>query len=113
MKRRDVTALVQRIEAFESRHGVRIEALSAFETKEDFSTDHFLILRGELHAVGGSELDKDLELQVSVFDENGRVVATETDVVHSEKFFGFYTFEINCTVPPKTLARIRIVPNAW
>ena len=38
MSKKDVTSLVQRLDAFEERLGVRIEALSAFES-EGYSDD--------------------------------------------------------------------------
>ncbi len=112
MKRKDVTSLVQRVEAFEARFGVRIQGLSAFETKEHYSADHNLIVCGEIHSVNGSELARDIEIQIAVLDEKGRVITTETEYLDAEKFFSFHTFEIHCAIPPKMLARVRIVPSA-
>ncbi len=111
MKRKDITELIQRMEAFEARLNVAFEALSAFETKDQYEDDHSVVVRGELHATSGSTINQDIELQLSVFDSNGRVIETASDYIDSEKFFGFHAFDINCTVPPKTVTKLRLVPK--
>jgi hypothetical protein len=79
MKRKDITLSIQRIVAFEDRLNVKFEALSAFEIKEEYSEDHEVIVRGELHAVNGSHIQNDLKIELSIFDVNGRIIETSRD----------------------------------
>lgn len=111
MSKKDITAIVQRLDAFEERVGVRIEALSAFEVKEEYSDDADITVRGELHAVSGTNLENDLALQMSVYDSEGRVVQTSSDYIDSDSFFGFHTFEIRCYAAPGLAKKIRLVPK--
>lgn len=111
MKRKDITAWMQRLEAFEERLNVRFEALSAFETKQEFDEEHEVVVRGELHSVSGTKIVEDIDIQLSVYDCEGRVIQTESEFVDSDRFFGFHTFEMRCSVPPKTVAKIRLVPK--
>lgn len=111
MKRKDITAALQRLDAFEQRLNVRFEAVSAFEIKQDYDDEHEVVVRGELHATSGTSLAGDVVIQLSVYDAEGRVIQTESEFVDSEKFFGFHTFEMTCSVPPKTVAKVRLVPK--
>ncbi|MBX3417553.1 MAG: hypothetical protein KF851_08130 [Pirellulaceae bacterium] len=110
MKRNDITSNIQRIAAFEDRLNVKFEALSAFEVKEEYSDDHEIVVRGELHAVNGSHIQNDLKIELSIFDVNGRIIETSRDYVEAEEFFCFHTFEINCYVPPNAVSKLRLVP---
>jgi hypothetical protein len=112
MKRRDITSLLELNDAFEKRLKVKLEGLSAYEIKEEDEDDHNVIVRGELHALGHTQISADIMLQLSLIDASGRVVATADDCVWAEKFFTYHTFEINCNVPPKTVAKLRLVPKA-
>ncbi len=111
MSKKDITDLVQRLDAFEERLGVRIVALSAFEVKDEYSDDADITVRGELHAVSGTNLANDLQLQISVYDAAGRVIQTDIDYIDSDSFFGFHTFEIKCSVAPGLAKKIRLVPK--
>lgn len=111
MSKKDITAIVQRLDAFEERLGVRIEALSAFESKNEYSEDADIVVRGELHSVSGTTLKQDIKLEVSAYDVEGRVIATDSDYIDSESFFGFHTFEISCDVTPGIAKKLRLVPK--
>ncbi len=111
MKRKDITAGLQRLDAFEQRLNVRFEALSAFETKQVYDEEHEVVVRGELHSTSGTKITGDIDIQLSIYDCEGRVIQTESEYVDSEKFFGFHTFEMICSVPPKTVAKVRLVPK--
>lgn len=113
MKRKDITSSIERLEAFEKRLNVKFESLSAFETKEEYEDDHNVVVLGELHATSGTGIDGDIEIQLTVYDNSGRIIKTATEYVDSEKFFGFHTFEINCAVPPKTVAKTRLIPKLF
>lgn len=111
MGKKDITDLVQRLDAFEERLGVRIEALSAFVDTEEYEGEVCVDVRGELHAISGTTLQDDLELAVSVYDAGGRVVQTSTDYVEQDSFFGFHTFDMSCYVKTGLVHKIRIVPK--
>lgn len=93
MSKKDITSLVQRLETFEERLGVRIEGLSAFESTEVFDGEVDIKVRGELHAASGTNLEQDISLELSVHDAEGQVIQTGSDYIVSESFFGFQTFE--------------------
>ena len=111
MSRKDITSLLQRLDAFEERLGVRLEALSAFESKEEFQDEADITVRGELHSVNGTNLDQDINLELSVFDAEGRIIETGIDWIQAESFFGFHTFQITCYAPPGTTQKLRLVPK--
>ena len=111
MGKKDITDLVQRLDAFEERLGVRIEAMSAFLGEVDDDGEVEVSVRGELHAVSGTKLQDNLELALSVYDADGRVVQTTSDYVYEESFFGFETFDMRCYVSSGLVSKIRIVPK--
>ena len=111
MKRKDITSSIERLEAFEKRLNVKFESLSAFETKEEYLDDHNVVVLGELHAIRDTGISEDIEIQLTVYDNSGRVIKTATEYIDSDKFFGFHTFEITCTVPPKTVTKTRLIPK--
>ena len=112
MKRTDVTKLVERLEAFEERTGVRLDAISSYSELD--TDDHTLSITvlGELHAVSGAELEEDVLLNMVVYDATGRVIGTESAYFSSDDFFGFETFEIRVFELQNTaISRIRIIPK--
>ena len=113
LSKKDVTSLVQRLEAFEQRLGVRIEALSAFESG-DYSDDEVRItVRGELHSESGTGLDQDIELEVAVYDGEGRVVETASQTFMADSFFGFATFQLSAYVTTGLAKKLRLIPKAY
>ena len=111
MKKKDITSIVQRLDAFEERLGVRIEALSAFESVEDFDGEIEVTVRGELHSEGGTTLDQDVDLEVAVYDGEGRVVETSSQRFRTDSFFGFATFQISVYLTPGLAKRLRLIPK--
>ena len=111
MSKKDITSLVQRLDAFEERLGVRIEAMSAFQSEKDSDGEVNIVVRGELHAVSGTSLDNDVDLEISVFAADGRVVETASDYIESDSFFGFHTFQISCYVDGQAPKKLRLIPK--
>ena len=101
----DVTHLVQRIEAFEDRMGVRIEALFAYLDDEGGLKVNF-----ELHSRNGNHLQKDTKMVVTVYDKDGRLISQSSDMSFVNSFFGFDTYSIYQKFPGK-LAKIRLTPR--
>ena len=103
----NVSDLIERLEAFEDRLNVRIEALSAHLSP--FNDDYIVEVRGELHPKAGMELGHDnLELTAAVYDSHSRVIGTGGGWFSKDKFFGFEVFCIDVHVPVNNLKRIRI-----
>lgn len=112
MNENDITNKVQRLEAFEERLSVKIDALAAFESVGIYNRGETEVaVRGELHSEGGSQIDKDIELHMVVYDLEGRVMETTTDFICHESFFGFHVFDIDCVVPDGTVGKIRLFPK--
>jgi hypothetical protein len=102
---KDVTKTLERLEAFEDRLEVRLESLSAL-------IEHgYLHVRGELHLKSGMQLQRNIRLDVAVYDSLSRVVATGQVVYLAENFFGFEVFEIPVAVDELSFARICIYPK--
>jgi hypothetical protein len=107
----DVTNLLERLELFEERLNLRLEALQA---RYFLSTDNvpWLKVCGEAHPRDGVELKKHLTIVVDVYDSAGRVINTGSAwLSEPEKFFGFETFNIvlNILDQPR---KIRIYPKS-
>ncbi len=109
MANKDVSHLIERLEAFEDRVGVSLEGLYAsLDTEDDWLT-----VNGEIHPRGGTELDSDIDMIVTLYDAAGRVLRTENRHVYSNEFFGFEAFSQlfhEASDPP--VAKIRVYPKA-
>lgn len=112
MAKTDITNKVQRLEAFEERLGVRLEAISAFESVPDDDDDEVDIsIRGELHSTNGTNITDHIDLQASFYDAEGRVIETSSDFIQADSFFGFHTFDLSCYLPAGACAKVRLVPK--
>lgn len=107
---KDIANLIERLEAFEDRLGVRLESMSA-DIDEISDDSLYLTVRGELHSNSGLVLEQNLELIVAAYDLAFRVVGTSKHYIESDAFYGFEIFEIVVSIPEKTLSRIRIYPT--
>ena len=105
----DLTHLIERLEAFEERMGVRLEAL--FMSRN--SGESHLKLMGELHPMEGSQIQQSIELVADVYDGLGRVVDRGSKHFFAANFFGFETFEfwLGENIPNSTISKIRLYPK--
>lgn len=111
MATKDVTSLLERLEAFEDRLGVRLESLSAeLNVIDDESI--YLTVRGEFHPISGATLSQNIALVVAVYDSASRVVATGSQIFCESDFFGFEVFEVLIHLTEEKLTRVRIHPKA-
>ena len=101
----DVTHLIERLEAFEDRMGVRLEALFA-----DFS-DGTLTVNGEVHPRDGATLKQSIEVHVDAYDSSGRLIAINQTYLHADDFFGFEAFQIRVYLPNIELSQFRVYPK--
>jgi len=91
-KDKDVTHLIERLEVFEERAAIRLEAVSA--TLVGFFDHETIQIYGEVHAQIGSTLDNDVEITAAVYDAGNKIVAARTCCIEAENFFGFEVFEL-------------------
>ncbi len=110
-RHRDITDLIERNRAFEDRVGVRLDALYCSVEGPDDDGDLLLHLNGEMHAVSGTTIESDVDLVMSLYDERGRLVETESDYVPEDGFFGFHTFSFSAYLKKGPPARVRLFPK--
>jgi hypothetical protein len=104
MDEKDISHKIERLTELEDRLGIKLDALSAFHS------NNFVTVNGELRSKNGNELNTDLELVVSIYDQAGRVVEVSGDSFSRENFYGFETFSICCQTA-KEIHKIRIHPK--
>lgn len=103
----DATHLIERLEAFEERVGVRLEALFAH-----IDEHNFLRVNGELHPREGATIKQDVVVHVDAYDSSGRLVANGHGFIpDSDKFFGFAAFSALVNLPIRGLSKIRVYPK--
>ena len=102
----DATHLIERLEAFEERMGVRLEALFAY------IEIGYLSVNGEVHPRDGTTIQQDVEVHVDAYDSSGRLVATTQATLSADVFFGFEAFHTMVGLPIRELSKIRVYPKA-
>lgn len=111
MPRRDITHQVQRLEVFEDRLDVRIEAVYASIDGPDIDGEYKIELNGEIHKVSGTDLDGSIKIVLSVYDDQGRIRETYYDFITPEEFFGFHVFSISFYTEFAKPTRLQLVPK--
>lgn len=110
---KDVSHLIERLEAFEDRLRVRLEGLFAKIADRAHAGYYYIVLYGELHLNEGTELNQDIEVVATIYDSAGRVMNIEKKTVYADSFFGFRPLEffvqVDRDVQP---AKIRVYPQA-
>lgn len=106
----DVTELIERLEAFEDRLGVRLDSVGA-QLEPMYDDLIHLVLRGELHPANGTTIDNNLELIVAAYDSTSKIVGTSSQYIDASSFFGLETFEVTVQLYVSTISRIRIYPK--
>ena len=109
----EITNLIERLEAFEDRCGIRLESLWAERRNENLNGEDVLEARvfGELHSREGTTLKHNIELRLDAYDTKGRVVGRGSTSFRSESFFGFETFEVQLYYARDLqLSKIRLYP---
>jgi hypothetical protein len=103
----DISDLIEHVEAFENRLGVRLAGLFA-----KIDSDGDIRVYGELHSRNSAELNQDVEVVVTVYDSSGRVVGVDETLFDSDSFFGFEAFSALLLLEGIRPARIRVYPKA-
>jgi len=108
---KDVKRIVERLDAFEEQVGVRLEGVTAFQSKKKHNGEVSVSVRGELHLVKGTSLADDIDVEMIIYDAEGRVVAKDNKFIGSKSFIGFQAFQTSCRVAPELVKKIRLVPR--
>lgn len=110
---RDITNLIERIELFEERLGVRLESLSA-KIAAGLLPLCYINIMGELHVHDGMTLNQDTQLIFAIYDDAGRVIGASYLSCFKKKFYGFEVFNVpfNLGAPSPNISKIRIYPQA-
>jgi hypothetical protein len=108
---RDITDIIERLDVFEERAGVSLEALYCSIEGPYMDGTYHIELNGEMHANAGTQIDVDISLICSVYDAKGRVIETHNDYIGQDSFFGFHTFSFSVITGTGDPARIRVYPN--
>ena len=106
----EFTRLIERLEAFEDRLKVRLEALKVDIGKSTAGYDAVWV-SGELHPNDGVEIGEDVQLIVDILDDKGRVVNMGSYVFLREKFFGFESFMVMIAASSDDVSKIRVYPK--
>lgn len=101
----DVTKIIDRLEAFEERVGVRLESLFGYVT------DGYLTVNGVVYPRQGQVIEQDTEVHLDAYDSAGRLVADDEADLWKNGFFGFETFQLGVPLPAGDLASIRVYPK--
>ena len=107
MSKIDLSEKIERLEAFEERHAVRIEGASAwFEYNE-------LSVLSELHPRTGTTIGKDLKVVAAAYNSKGQIIAKGEEYCMAESFWGFAVCECYVgEIPLKEISKIKLYPTA-
>lgn len=101
-KLKDVSDKIERLEATESRCGVELNALSAYQNSDN------VFVQGDLQLVQGVSLKSDLEVLAVVYDENARVIGKEGMSFDRDEYYACSSFQVHLRTPKKMVGRIRV-----
>ena len=108
----DITQIIERLELFEEKAGVRLEALSgSLQVAQSLGVNN-LTIYGELHPREGTTLPRNVELVVTVYDSSGRVIGVQSRHFFQERFFGFEAFSMCVFNLIERPARVRVYPKS-
>jgi hypothetical protein len=105
---KDITQLIERLELFEERLGIRLEGLYA-QISDDC---RWVTVTGEVHALEGMKLNQNIKIVGAVYDNSGRVLDIVENFVFAAEFYGFKVFRLPIELPPRAnITKIRIYPE--
>ena len=107
---KDVSGMIEHLEAFEERMGVRFEALSAWCGSHQ--GEYVVFVGGELHAHDGNLINQTIEVVADAYNSSGQLMGTDYHVFLPISFFGYETFMICLSkLPSINLGKIRVYPK--
>lgn len=111
----DYTAKVTYLAAFEQRLGVAFHAVSAYGAQRQALTTGAVTVHGEVHAARGNTIQRTVQLNVTIYDLDQRVIGTSNTTISPDVFYCFEVFALGVTlpVPVSQVAQIRLYPSAY
>lgn len=110
---------LERLEAFEDRLGVRLDALYAKIDESQIYRLHGrefpgICVTGEVHAACGTTLPLRIKIIVDAYDAHGRLVCTNgTGCFYPETFYGYESFEVGVGgTHPGLIKKLRVYPKS-
>jgi hypothetical protein len=102
---------VERLEMMEEKCGVSIDGVYAvFWEYDDGYDERYLCITGEIQAVSGTTIDKNIDVVFTAYNAEGKVIATGGNCFDADDFFCLSPFEFQINVIEKP-AKIKIYPK--
>ena len=102
--------MIEQIEAFEERVGVRLEALFA-HVHIEYDGLPVLTVNGEVHPREGTTIKESIVVHIDAYDSSGEIVAKGEHFLNADKFFGFEVFQLRVNLRIGELSKIRVYPT--
>jgi hypothetical protein len=100
---------VERLEMMEEKCGVTLDGVYAeYEVLGDDS--NYVNVRGEIQATNGTTIDESIDIIITAYNSDGKVIATGNAYFDADDFFGISPFDI-CTDIIDKPVKIRIYPK--
>lgn len=106
-----LTDRVERMPDLERRASVAFHALNARLRKYSGAAEGDLEILGEVRAMEGDFIERDLEIVAGAYDSAGRVIATGTISISAAYFYCLELFQLNLGELTELPATIRLFPK--
>ncbi len=109
MRKKEEIKNIERLEMMEDKLDITLEGIYAeYETIE--KDDKYLCVRGEIRAVKELQLQENIEIIVTAYNAEGKVIATGSEFFSAKKFFGLSPFDICVDIIEKPV-KVRVYPK--
>jgi hypothetical protein len=85
---------IERLEVLEEKFGVNLKKINILIN--DYSTS--LSVLGEIHAIKGDTIPKDVKVSVSLYNIDGELLKSSQCHFYSKRFFAFDTFDVSLSI---------------
>lgn len=113
-KKKEQIENLERLEIMEEKFGVVLQGLNA--EMSYFDDDEYmpnLNIYGEIHAANGTGIDQDIEIMVTAFDQDGKVIGNSSECIEKDDFFVLQAIDIMISDISSKPAKIRIYPKKY
>lgn len=101
----DLTGMVERFEAMEQELGIELRGIYAQYDEESITVNC------EINATKNRRLPCDIEVVVAVYDDQQRVIGTNSTYIDSETFSGFRVISVYVNDVKGQVRKIRVYPQ--
>ena len=113
----DISDRIARLEPFEERFGVTLDALSARLEYHQRGFNEFAVggtvrVFGEVHSRTGQTIPSSVLVRVGVYDLDGRVMASSLGfLIDARTFFLVEPFQLDRSIPVQSVSRVLVYPS--